>query len=218
MDKIQLPDVTLIAVSSIKIPETILALQKSYKGIDFGAVKLISHECPKELPEEIQFEECPLLDDIIKYNRYIFKELYTHIYTSHCLLTQYDSWVLNPELWNNDWLQYDYCGAPWRWMPNSYICRDTGEHIRVGNGGMSLRSKKLIGLPKKYNIPLIHENFYFNEDGNIAVYNRVRFLELGIKYAPIEVAARFSYENPVLENNMGNMPTFGFHKNMPKGI
>ena len=57
MDKIQLPDVTLIAVSSIKIPETILALQKSYKGIDFGAVKLISHECPKELPEEIQFEE-----------------------------------------------------------------------------------------------------------------------------------------------------------------
>jgi hypothetical protein len=39
-------------------------------------------------------------------------------------------------------------------------------------------------------------------------------LDLGIKYAPVEVAAKFSYENPVKENKFGNIPTFGYHRNI----
>jgi len=37
-------------------------------------------------------------------------------------------------------------------------------------------------------------------------------LENGINYPPVEVAARFSYENPVPENDYGNISTFGFHR------
>jgi len=214
MNKIQIPDVTLLAVSSIKIPETILALQKSYTYIDFGCVKLITHECPDNLPDEITFEKCPELNDIMKYNRFIFKELYQYVNTSHCLVIQYDSWVLNPELWDNDWLQYDFCGAPWEWRTNSYLT-DGGERVRVGNGGFSIRSRILLSAPKKLGLELEQRQGYWNEDGNLTVYHRDKLLSYGIKYATVEVAARFSYENPVPENNFGKTKTFGFHKNMP---
>jgi len=214
MTKIKIPDVTLIAVSSIKIDETILALQKSYRYIDFGYVKIVTHECPENLPKEISFEECLELNDIIKYNRFIFEELHQYVDTSHCLVIQYDSWVLNPELWDNDWLQYDFCGAPWEWRTNSYLT-DGGERVRVGNGGFSIRSRILLSAPKKLGLELEQRQGYWNEDGNICCYWRKEFLEFGIKYAPVEVAARFSYETPVPENNFGKMKFFGFHKNAP---
>ena len=215
MSKIKMPDVTLIAVSSIKIPETIEALQKSYRKIEFGAVKLITHMLPEDLPKEIKFEDCPLLNDIMKYNQYVFKDLGKHVNTSHCLLIQHDSWVLNSNLWSNNWLQWDFCGAPWLWQTNSYIT-DYDEHIRVGNGGFSLRSKKLLDAPNILGLKLEQRRGYFNEDGNLTVYHRKKLLEHGIKYAPVEIASRFSYENPVLENNFGRMKTFGFHKFKPK--
>jgi len=40
-------------------------------------------------------------------------------------------------------------------------------------------------------------------------------LENGIKYAPIEVAAKFSYENDVPENK-DIKDFFGFHKHDPR--
>jgi hypothetical protein len=38
-------------------------------------------------------------------------------------------------------------------------------------------------------------------------------LDNGIKYAPLDVACKFSYENTIPEN-IGIKP-FGFHRNMP---
>lgn len=217
MDRIKIPNVTLIAVSSIEIQATIEALKKCYKKVDFGAIKFVTHEEPKNLPKKIRFEKCLKLDDIIKYNRYVFKELGKHVNTSHCLLIQYDSWVLNSNLWDNGWLQWDFCGAPWVWQTNSYIT-DCDEHIRVGNGGFSLRSKKLLDAPNMLGLKLEQKRGYFNEDGNLTVYHRKKLLEHGIKYAPVEIAARFSYENPVPENNFGKLKTFGFHKHLPQEL
>ena len=209
--KVNLPNVTLIAVSSIKIHETISALLKSCEYINFADVKLISHEMPKILPSNIKFEQCPKLNCINDYNLYVFTYLGRHVQTSHCLLIQYDSWVLRSDLWDNSWLQFDYLGAPWPWKEKDYLSVDGKEHIRMGNGGFSLRSKKLLDLPLQHNIPLTCDRGYWNEDGNICVYHRDRFLQLGIKYAPLEVACRFSFENEIPENK--NIDTFGFHKN-----
>ena len=41
---IDLPDVTLFTVSSIDIDKHIYALRKSMEGINFGAVKFVTHE------------------------------------------------------------------------------------------------------------------------------------------------------------------------------
>lgn len=207
-----LNDVTLLAVSSIKIEETLGALIRSCECIQFAEVKLITHELPNILPNNIRFEQCPKLNNINDYNLYTFKYMSTHVNTSHCLLIQYDSWVIRPELWNDDWLQYDYVAAPWAYKDDAYICHDTGEHVRVGNGGFSLRSKKLIDTPMQYSLPLLQEQGWYNEDGNICCYHRKRLLELGIKYAPVDVASVFSFETEVPENK--NTITFGFHRNM----
>ena len=56
----------------------------------------------------------------------------------------------------------------------------------------------------------------YNEDGNICVHNRHLFIEEGCKFPPVEVAARFSYETAVPENQ-GIIP-FGFHFNLPPSI
>jgi hypothetical protein len=71
----------------------------------------------------------------------------------------------------------------------------------------------LLDLPKKLGIPLVNDRGYKNEDGNICSYYRKLFLENGIKYAPLNVAIDFSYENPIPENR--DIIPFGFHKHFP---
>ena len=60
---------------------------------------------------------------------------------------------------------------------------------------------------------LLQERNVYNEDINICVYNRKRMIELGIRYAPIDEACRFSYESAIPEN-YGVKP-FAYHQNIP---
>ena len=212
MTIIRIKEVTLLAISSILIPETIEALKESSKSIRFGDVKLISHEKPNNLPNWISFGQCPKIENIDQYNHYVFKDLTDHVSTSHCLLIQHHAYIINYHLWNDFWLDYDYIGAPWPIVPNTYIA-DNGEVVRVGNGGFSLRSKKILDAPRKLGLPLKQEQGWYNEDGNLCCYHRSALLNYGIRYAPLEVAVKFSYENTVEENQ--NTTTFGFHRNYP---
>lgn len=210
--KIQLPDVTLIAPTGLRIPDTVAAFIKCCEGIDFGAVKLVAPEEPEGFPSYMSFEKCNEMDSYLKYNDYVFKNLISHVNTSHCLLIQYDSWIIHPELWDDEWLNYDYIGAPWAIKDDAYIAWHTYEHVRVGNGGFSLRSKRLLSIPQALNLSLTQEQGFYNEDGNICCYHRTDFLAAGTEYAPVDIATRFSYETP-LDENFG-IKTFGFHKHM----
>jgi len=209
--KLNLPDVTLVAVSTINIQETISALKKSYEHINFNKILFLTDKEPKKLPKEIIYENCPKINNINDYNYFVFRHLGTYIDTPLCLMIQYDSWVINPDLWDDQWMKYDYIGAPWAIKSDAYLWN--GMHIRVGNGGFSLRSKFLLDIPNRYNLPLLEEQGWYNEDGNICIYHRKKMLELGVRYAPVSVAAKFSYEVPVPENT--GVKTFGFHKNYP---
>jgi len=201
----------LIAVSSVKINETIKSLTKSCSQIEYGDVKFVSHQCPEDLPEGITFEICPELKSKDDYSYYVIYNLINHVQTDYCLLTQHDGYVIRPHLWDDSFLKWDYIGAPWAIKDNAYVTKE-GEHVRVGNGGFSLRSKNLLEYPRKYNMPYLEEQGFYNEDGNLCVYNRSFLKNLGIRYAPIEVAAKFSYEVALPENN--GIKTFGFHGTM----
>lgn len=215
MDKVQVPDVTIIAVDCTdRITNTIKSLIEGCKIINFGEVKLVSHKKPDILlPDFVKFEECKKINNINEFNNFMFFELGDYFSTSHCLYVQDHARILNPELWNNDWLNYDYVGAPWPYTHDSYICHNTKEHVRVGNGGFSIRSHKLQSLPKVFNLELKQEQGWYNEDGNFCVYHRKFMLEHGIKYAPLNVAKYFSYETSLLEN--ADIKTFGYHRNRP---
>jgi len=215
---IDLKDVTLISVSSVKINETLFALNESRKEIKFAETIFVTHEKPIGLPDNIRYDECEKISNINAYNYYVIYDLSKHVNTKHCLLIHYDGYIVRPHKWDDAFLKWDYIGSPWPIKPNAYI-DPFGNHIRVGNGGFSLRSKKLLDVPSKVEIPFEVNigDFYkhmnaglYNEDGNICVHNRHIFEELGCKFAPVEVAAHFAQENDTPE--IRGIDAFGFHK------
>lgn len=220
---INLLNVTLICVSSVQMDRVLYSFEKSVEKINFGSVKLVSHEKPHDLPNFISFEETYEIKSKDEYSYYCIYNLTNHIDTSHCLIIQPDSFVINPKMWDDSWLNYDYIGAPWELSDSAYI-DPFGNHQRVGNGGFSLRSKKLLDVPKNAYIhfDVNYGSFYkhmnvnsFAEDGNICVHNRHIYETLGCKFAPVEVAAKFSQEKYTPECK--NIKPFGFHSILPAG-
>jgi tagatose 1,6-diphosphate aldolase len=120
---------------------------------------------------------------------------------------------LNPEQWTDEFLKYDYIGAPWLVADWSVKNFDFPEELLgksvVGNGGFSLRSKKLTSLCTN----LFKEGFferYHPEDVAIGVYYRELLEEKGIEFAPVDLANQFSFEQKTDEDDKWN-GQFGFH-------
>jgi hypothetical protein len=214
---IELPNVTLFCISSNNVSGALYALKKSMEGINFASVKLITHERPINLPEDIGYSQCYEITSMADYNYYCIYNLTNHIDTDYCLLVQPDGYVIRPWIWDDNWFNYDYIGAPWRIEERSFVT-PFGEHIQVGNGGFSFRSKKLLEVPKKIEIPWdVNQGAFYkhfdagstSEDGNICVHNRHLYESQGCKFAPLEVAVKFSKEREIPENI--GVETFGFH-------
>lgn len=230
---LDLSRVTCFAIDNTnRIDETISALHTCMNFANFGEVKLVTTpEYVNKYKDEcttdgiLVEEQVAPLTNIDEYSYYILYHLHQHIQTDYVLLVQDHAFIINPNSWSEEFLKYDYIGAPWPYRDRAYIT-PFGEHQRVGNGGFSLRSKRLLEVPLHKNIPFRvaeQPDFYkmfgsknTNEDGNITVHNKHLFEEAGCKIAPIEVARFFSYETPVPENQ-GIIP-FGFHNNLPPGV
>jgi len=201
-----LENITLVAVSSIKISETVAALDKSRRNLNFAEVLLISHERPIDLPVDIRFRKCRRLNSIDAYNWFMVFELAKYIETDFALVVQHDGYVLRPDLWRDDFLNYDYIGAPW---PKNSFFDGRGREVRVGNGGFSLRSNKLLNAFNNLQIVFDSDVTSFpSEDAVICVYHGRKLADYGIKFAPVEIAACFSRE---LDCHDSVKETFGFH-------
>jgi hypothetical protein len=205
---LELKNVTLLVLTSLYFEEHIESLLKSMEGINFGSVKFISHEMPKNLPENIIWEDSKIKFDYPGYNKYCIFDLHKHVDTEFCLITQHDSWVINPDLWDDEFLNYDYIGAPWPY--SEFHFKDCNGIVqRVGNGGFSLRSKKFLEVPKHTEI--VWDRSSPNEDVTVSVKNRNKYEECGCKFAPFDLAIKFSHEIDLEENE--EISSFGFHGN-----
>lgn len=184
----------------------------SSKDIEWGAIKLVSDVKPDNLPEKITHEHCPKMSNIDEWNYAAIYELPKHVDTEFAMLIHDDGFVVNPESWRPEFLDYDYIGAPWPLpAPNdkvSYRAID-GELIRVGNS-VSLRSKRLLDLPIKINLEWKPFHGFYNEDGFIVVNNRHIYKEYGMKFAYMDVAKYFSHENMIPE--ISDIKPFAFHR------
>ncbi|MDE6636463.1 MAG: hypothetical protein K2K09_07675, partial [Lachnospiraceae bacterium] len=100
-------------MSSVKIYETIKALEYSMQWIEFGEVVLITHRRPFMLPKGITYKHTSKLTDIDCFNYKMVYELADYIDTDYVLLVHADGFVIHPESWRDEFLQYDYIGAPW---------------------------------------------------------------------------------------------------------
>lgn len=189
---LKLPNVTLIALTSKDFDEHKAAVDESCRGIEWGGVKIIWDESIKSI------------DD---WNRKIIYELPRYITTDFALLIHADGYVIRPEAWREEFLDYDYVGAPWPLPVDEYSYRDSrGDLVRVGNS-VSLRSKKLMDLVATR--PMEYHYGNNNEDGQICCWERNWLEDQGCKFAPLEVAKYFSKEHAIPENE--GIGTFAFH-------
>lgn len=209
---IELSNVTLIALTSVRIPETIKALEYSCKGVKFGKVKIASDVKPDNLPDFITHEFTEKSSNIDEWNYNIIYNLSKHVDTDFCILIHDNGFVVNPESWRDEFLNYDYIGAPWPLPNDNFSYRDiNGNLVRQGNS-VSLRSKKLLDVPNKLNLEWKSFHGFTNEDGFICVNYRHKYLDEGCIFADIDVAKYFSHESMIPE--IQGIKPFVFHNYM----
>jgi len=139
------------------------------------------------------------LDSIGGYNEFMMKRLDPHIKTDFALIIQWDGFVLNPANWQAVFFEYDYIGAVWPWMPTGY---------QVGNGGFSLRSKRLLQALQDPRVVSHHP-----EDlATCQTYRHLLERDFGIRFAPPEVADQFSFERHPHSGSFGFHGFYNFHR------
>ena len=200
---VRVPTVTLVAVASTKVPETIEAMKKCMDQMKFDEALLFTHE-------DIKTEGITVINikqlDYKGYNEFVAMGLWKWIYSEYILLVQNDGYITNGKLWTDEFLKYDYIGAPW--PPEAHHTAE-GKEVRVGNGGFSLRSRRLLRAPSVLGLEFTDKGTgFWHEDGFLCVHNRELLEKNGIKFAPVEVAAKFSTELTVPET----VESFGKHK------
>lgn len=195
--RLDLSAVTLVAVSSVALRATARALCRSMEEVRFGQVRFLTDIDPAPyLPvgrERVDWIAAPLLSSRMAYSRFILKDLHRYVETDFALVVQWDGYVLNRHGWNEEFLQFDYIGAPWPQFADG---------MNVGNGGFSLRSARLLRATTDPRIDVAGA-----EDVLIGRrYRRLLEQDYGIRIAGPELAQTFSYERlpagPV---------QFGFH-------
>ena len=209
--KLKLPNVTLLAATSSEMDEAQVSMRISLQNIEFGAAKLLCTTAPKQKYPDIEYVSIPPLNSVDDYNEIIFQDLHKYFETSHCLIVQSDSFVVNSNLWKEEFLKFDYIGAPWsnkiQINPNLVVHL---EKNTVGNGGFSLRSHKLAETSAKINFNSLKFPLK-SEDIIICHYLYKEMLNNGIRFAPPELAAQFSMENVNHLYGQDVNSVFGFH-------
>lgn len=194
-------DITLVCIDTVTHELAKNAIEKSLENIDPKEVIIFSDK--KFFTDGQWIKINPLGRN--EYSEFCLKHLYKHIDTDFILIVQNDGMATNKNFWSNDFLNYDYIGAPW---PENIFISFSG----VGNGGFSLRSRKLLYelqnenviYQAKQNKNEIWETI--NEDYVICVEYKNYLQKRGIKFAPTSIAENFSHEFEPKKKN-----TFGFH-------
>ncbi len=192
MRRLDLPQVTLVAASSINLEATLKAIEACQVGVRFGASKLFTHCAPARSLAELEVVKMPRFESSEQYSWFILTGLSDHVQTSHCLVIQWDGFIVNPSRWNPEYLDYDYIGASW---PQFTDGRD------VGNGGFSLRSRRLLEACRSPQFRPSHP-----EDVAIGRHNRGWLEAQGLRFAPRALADSFA-----VERRGSPEDAFGFH-------
>lgn len=193
--RVTVPDTTLCCIDCSNHALAIRALKLSMAGCEFQRALFFTDRDFNLVPiETVRIEPIRSLQD---YSKFVMKDLLHHVDTEYVLLIQWDGYVVNPALWSDQFLLFDYIGARW---PHEVV--DIPVAHEVGNGGFSLRSRTLLEALQDPHIVAANP-----EDGAICLTYR-EYLERqhGIVFAPAAVADQFSFEH--IEPAA---PTFGFH-------
>lgn len=196
---INLKNITLVNVNCIDSENSVKVLNFCSKQINFGECILFSNIKPNNISNNINFISIAKIDSVKKYNEFVLRNLIDYVKTDFCLIVQNDGFIINPQLWRNEFLDYDYIGAPW----SKYGMKVWNRTNRIGNGGFSLRSKKLMEFIKGFKMI----DYNSPED----VITSLVIEKHNFKYPSVELACKFSLECPVEDYPFDLKQCFGFH-------
>jgi hypothetical protein len=186
-----LPTVTLVCIDTVNHGKAMEAIHKTLKHIQPAEVLFFSDVMYMD-----QAWRCIVIDRLKstqEYSHFVVKELNQFISTKHLLIIQHDGYVIDGTAWTNEFLDYDYIGAPWLYKDGR----------NVGNGGFSLRSKWLHNaLASDTEIKMYHPE----DEAICRLYRQYLQVTHGIRFAPEELAHKFSSEL-----HRPTCSTFGFH-------
>lgn len=190
-DKADLGAVSLVCVETRRSRLAIQAMERCMHGARFAECLLLSPHAPEGLPASINHVPIPDIGSVAQYSQFMVKQLGAYFSAGHALVVQWDGFITDASRWEPGFLEYDYIGAPWFDQPMS-----------VGNGGFSLRSRRLVEALEQMDTPETHP-----EDHVICGRYRPELENrFSIRFAPLDVASRFSWE--AVEPPQ---PTFGLH-------
>ena len=201
LNRLALPQVTLCAATSVNVKATIYALEASLAQIDFAACKLFTDAPVTPSHPDISIVPIGRLGSSAAYSSFLLSQMVDHVETSHCLVTQWDGHVIDAGRWRPEFLDHDYIGARWPQFDDDHD---------VGNGGFSLRSRRLMKACCNPQFKAVHP-----EDIAIGRTNRIWLEGRGMRFAPRELANLFATERT------GDLQTsLGYHGvwNMPRAI
>jgi hypothetical protein len=199
-----LKEVTLVCFDTRNIEAAIESMHSSQSQVKFSESILFTTQalCTENIINKakiinIKLEFVPEIKSTTEYSYFILTELDKYIRTKFCLVTQWDGWVIDSNFWDSNFLNYDYIGAIWPHYSEN----------NIGNGGFSLRSKKLLESTRDlmarspdFTSPLIEDDYICRE-------KRIIFEETyQIKFPTNEIADKFS-----VEGNGTPLTSFGFH-------
>jgi hypothetical protein len=137
----------------------------------------------------------------------------------YVLMWQWDGFIINPGMWTDEFLKWDYTGAPLTgiWQKAAYYMQMAYPQWRnpfrnpnvkvVGGGGFSLRSRRFLEASAK--MPGIGE-MYNTEDLFLCLEMRNEMEALGVRFCPEHVASSFAVtSNLGIPHSMNEF--FGFH-------
>lgn len=175
--------VTLVCADTHRPALAERAINHCLKQCTFDDVVFLTNDEGRKHARKIE-----TLNGVEGYSNLMIRELDKYVTkSSHALVVQWDGYVLNTEAWTDEFLKYDYIGSPWQ---------ENFTHMSGGNGGFSLRSKKLLHLLATRPFSDPHP-----EDIYICYWHAEKLKQCGIRFAPREVAQQFSYEGRRFEKD-----------------
>lgn len=190
---LELTDVTLVCVDTRAPAIAVAAMQRCMEQVKFARAVLFTDAAAiASLPHDIDGVAIRI-GSVDEYSQFLLRGLAEHITTAFVLIVQWDGYILDAAQWDPAFLDYDYIGANFHSGPPDKT---------VGNGGFSLRSRRL--LEAMLDPAMVLSN---PEDTCICHLNRDRLeRDHGIRFATSELASHFSFERLPPAG-----PTFGFH-------
>jgi hypothetical protein len=194
MGKLNLPDVTLVMIETRQFELARMAIEDCLKHADFGDILTFTNK-PGEFSAG-RFVQVPDWPEKIGWSRCNWQEVAPHVQTSFALGIQWDSWIVDPTMWRDEFLAYDYIGAPW-WYKDG---------LNVGNGGFCIRSTRLMRFLRKHR-DLFPCTTNLDDDLLCRKY-RTALEDKGFTWAPEKLAWDFAFETIRPKPDSRH---FGFH-------